>query len=317
MSRNHTSRNQTRSQRRQRYATGLLGTFLLLSTPVSLTAEVVGYSAQNDEIVELFLTQTGDRVPEGRRWSFPDIPRVQGLERDDNTGLLYAAAISGLNNAWLFELDLEAGTSNLLTFIGVFGSTNLAFDDQGLLWMSRSSGEILSYDLETDTLTVETTIASATPRDLAWWDGRLYVLLSPIGGVAPPTLAVLDPATGDLTDSRELTSLIGDDLFPYFVDSLDIDASGGMWISFISTPGIADPPLYFGNTAYFSDPIADSTPVIRQLEAEIWSSVPLTVAGLVTPVEVPTLGQVSLGLLVSLLALGGLWSLRRTSATGP
>lgn len=291
---------------------GLAGACFALSLPGSVFAEAVGYSVQYiHEVVELRLTEAGDRVPEGRRWTFPDMPQVQGLERDENTGLLYATAVSALNNVRLFELDLEAGTSEDLAFVGFSGSANLAFDDQGLLWISRSNGEIHSYDLESETITLETTIASDTLLDIAWWNGRLYALLNTLSGAGAPTLAVVDPTTGDLTDSRELTSLAGTDFYVHLAESMDIDAGGGMWISFVSTAGIADPPLYFGNTAYFSNPTDDTNPTIRQLESEIWTSVPLAVAGQVTPVEVPTLGELSLGLLVAFLALGGVLSLRQ------
>ena len=284
----------------------------MLSLPASVFAEAVGYSVQYiNEVVELRLTEAGDRVPEGERWTFADVPNIQGLERHEASGLLYATAVSALNNVRLFELDLETGTSEHLAFVGFSGSANLAFDDQGLLWVSRSTGDLFTYDLDSETLTLETTIASDTLLDIAWWDGRLYALLGTLSGAGAPTLAVVDPATGDLTDSRELTSLAGDDFYIYFPESMDIDADGGMWISFISTAGIVDPPLFFGNTAYFSNPTDDTSPTIRQLESEIWARVPLTVTGQVTPVEVPTLGELSLGLLVALLSFAGLVSLRR------
>ncbi len=296
----------------KRVSAGILGLLFVLCLPASLFAEAVGYSAQYiNEVVELRLTEAGERVPEGERWTFADVPNIQGLEHHEASGLLYATAVSALNNVRLFELDLEAGTSEDLAFIGFSGSANLAFDDQGLLWISRSTGEIFSYDLVSETLTLETTMASGTPQDIAWWDGRLYVLVASISGIDPPVLAVLDPTTGELSDSRELTSLAGDAYELYFMDSLDIDADGGMWISFVSSPGIVDPPLYFGNTAYFSNPTDDTSPEIRRLETEIWARVPLAVTGQVTPVEVPALGELSLGLLVAFLGLAGLVSLRQ------
>lgn len=309
------SRNHGLSPRGLRQAAGSAAILLGLLLPPALLAEAVGYSAnaQNDEIVELLLTQPGDRVPEARRLSFPGLGFVQGIELDPATGLLYVISTNAVSTTQLRVVDLEAETHTLLRSLGFVGAaSDLAFDDSGLLWLNSSDGEIYSYEIETDNLILETTLAGDGPQGLAWWDGRLYGLFGGPGGTDVPSLAVIDPVTGALSESRDLPALAGDDFELHFMDSLDLDAGGGMWIGFVSTPGIVDPPLYFGKTAYFSDPLVDAVPEIRQLQSEVWLTVPLVVTGQVTPIVVPALGPWGLGLLMAFLAFAGALALRRT-----
>lgn len=281
---------------------------LLLSIAASSSAEVVGYSGLGNNIVELGLTQAGDSVPDGEQWEISGLNSIRGIEVDENGQMFVTsnAAIGGIST--LFSIDLELGTSVLLRSLGVWGDSDLAFDADGLLWLSNSAGEIYSYDLEMDQLTLETTL-SGEPGGIAWWGGRFYVVLRPAIHEEPPVLAVVDTATGELSGHQQLPSLASDDVFLKSVDSLDFDSGGGMWIGFTSASGIIDPPLSLGSTAHYSS-LADSSPTIRSLSVSHRPSVPLAVRGRVAPVEVPALGPVGLGVLGALLLMSAFWRLR-------
>ena len=285
---------------------GLFFALALLLAAAGL-AQVAGWGHFSDDLYRVHIDSEGS-VSYAEIGTLPD--NLGPIALGPN-GLLYAT--TSASEPDLYSIDPATGNATLLgpLFPGAMplGSTDLAFDQNGILWYLTDES-LYQLDPASGGATFVTSGLTGLIL-LASRDGDLYGLVADFLGDITITFAQVDPLGGiDLLG--ELPDLGLDGAFITFPESLDFDNQGGIWLHAWYSTGIIDPPLIEPRFLYYADPESGQPGEFAENYDQLFEAFTLGPSPAGSIAEVPVLSF--LGSLLLALGLGVVGWRRHRSA---
>ncbi len=273
----------------------VLGLVLLaMESAASANPVVTAFADRNDVLYVMQLDGT------------PIVPQELGLSglvdiealAEGPAGTLYAAVVNPIGPDELWTIDRQTLSTAAVGELGLELSeqVDLAADDAGGLWLS-TGGSLYSVD----TASGQAEAVGTVPNLAAIaFDGPMLYGITGTPGNGDWALVTLDPATAGQTAVSDLNLEVSG--VYVFIEAMDFDAAGGMWVLAQNAVGVIDPPLIDSCVYHYDEPDSGLEDGCALLQPNLfWDS--LAITGTTIPVvDVPVMDAAGAMLLALLLA---------------